>query len=172
MNISQLRVGMMIIFEGKYYHVIEFSQCIGGLKVKAVNLMTQDKTEITIKESDSFETFYPERTSVSLMSKDGSSYTFFDNETYNTYTVDEKATGIGMELVEESGDCEALIYNGTVLKVDPPIRIKVTVENVTTEGGVKYAVIKGNIKVSVPSYVNAGDIIYIHAATQQFLNLY
>ena len=79
--------------------------------------------------------------------------------------------------LKEGTICSLLSYNGKVISVDPPQTVELTVTecppNVkgnTVQGGSKVATLETGATITVPLFINAGELIKIDTRTDTYLS--
>ena len=147
-------------------------------KFRGRNLVTRNKTDITLKGTESLDAADFERRSVKLMFSDATHLHLLDQTDYNQYALAlEDAEFERRFLTEELEGVLALIYNNECVGIQVPT----TVELVVTEcdPGVKGdsatkrtkpATLETGLIVQVPEYLTQGEKIKVDTRTSEYLS--
>jgi len=107
---------------------------------------------------------------------DGDIHTFMDTGTFEQYPIPETVLGGALNYLVEGENVEVLMYEGSPISVELPAAVELTVTHVepgvrgdTATGATKLATAHTGLKVQVPLFVNAGDVIKVDTRTGQYL---
>ncbi len=170
---SDFRNGLIIRFKNDLYSIIEFQHVKpgkGGAFVRTIlkNLKTGRNLDNTFRAGESIETVRVERRKYQYLYKDGDSLVCMDNETYDQINVSRNLFDEGVKFLKESDEIEILFNGDEIINVELPIFVNLRV--VETEPGFrgdtatnvnKPAKLETGASVSVPLFVNEGDLLKI-----------
>ena len=99
---------------------------------------------------------------------DGETYYFMDNETYEQLPLNKEQLGDSLKYIKENMSVKILSFKGKVFSVEPPMFVELEVTytepgfsgNTTTTSG-KPATLENGLEISVPLFIEIGDIIKI-----------
>jgi elongation factor P len=147
-------------------------------KYRGRNLVTRQKTDITLKGSDSLEEADFQRRAVKLMYRDATHVHLLDQSDYNQYSVPLADVEPEMEYVtEELEGMLALIYNDECVGVQLPTAVELTITQCdpgikgnSATGRTKPATLETGLVVHVPEYLSQGERIKVDTRNGEFLS--
>ena len=175
---SDLRNGLIIRFKNDLYTVVEFLHVKpgkGGAFVRTTikNLRTGKVLENTFRSGESLEIVRVERRKYQFLFKEAGGFVLMDNETYDQIPVAEEYFGDGREYLKEGIEVELLLDdNEKIINVEIPVFVNLKV--IETEPGFrgdtatntfKPAKLETGAQVTVPLFVNEGDLLKIDTRT-------
>jgi elongation factor P len=109
--------------------------------------------------------------------QDGDIFNFMDSETYEQIGLTKDQIGDSLKFVKENETCKVMSYNGNVFAVEPPMFVELAITETepgfkgdTATGATKPATVETGANVSVPLFVNEGDVIKIDTRTGEYLS--
>lgn len=180
-NVSDLRGGNLVEFDGVLYRVSTFQHVKPGkgggfvrLKLKNVELGT-----VTDKTLDSDERVGEppvEEKEMQYLYKQGDKFIFMDTETYEQLELTEEEVGEGYQWLKEEMSIEVLFYKERPISVKLPITVnlKITssepgIKGDRVSGASKPATLESGATIQVPLFVKEGDVIKIDTRTGEYL---
>jgi elongation factor P len=179
---ADLRKGAVIKFNNDPCLVLESEHRTPGnlrafYQVKMRNLRSGKLLENRYRSGESIEFLRVERREYQFLYKDGEDYVFMDNGSYEQITVAPVAIGDGGRFMKETTNVEISMNEGEILAVDLPQHVTLRViqsdpaaRGDTVNNVMKPAVLETGAQVSVPSFVNEGDLIRIETATGAYMD--
>ncbi len=178
---GDFRNGLTFEFEGNVYQVVEFQHVKPGkgaafVRTKLKNVMTGGVVERTFNPTEKVEPARIERKEMEYLYEDSGLYYFMDQETYEQTPLSEDQLGDALKFVMENMTVKILSYKGNVFAVEPPTFVELTVTE--TEPGVKGntatnvtkpATVQTGATITVPMFVNEGDVIRIDTRTGEYM---
>jgi len=179
---GEFRNGLTFEFDGNVYQVIEFQHVKPGkgaafVRTKLRDLRNGGIVDITFNSAEKVEKAMIERKSMEYLYEDSGLYYFMDPETYEQEPLSEDQLGDALKFVKENMTVTILSYKGNVFAVEPPNFVELTV--VETEPGVKGntatnvtkpAKVETGAIVTVPMFINEGDVIKIDTRTSEYMS--
>ncbi len=178
---GDFRNGTTFEMEGNVYRVVEFQHVKPGkgsafVRTKIKNVITGSVLEKTFNPSEKFPSAEIERKEMQYLYEDGGIYYFMDNETYEQLPLNKEQLGDSLKYLKENMNVKILSYKGNVFATEPPMFVELEVTytepgfagNTTTTSG-KPAKLENGLEISVPMFVNIGDIIKIDTRTGEYL---
>ena len=177
---GDFRNGITFEFEGNVYQVVEFQHVKPGkgaafVRTKMKNVITGGVVERSFNPTEKVPKAHIERKEMEYLYEDGGLYYFMD-EDYEQIPLSEAELGDALKFVKENMKVMILSYKGSVFAVEPPTFVELVVT--ATEPGVKGntatnvtkpATVETGAIVTVPAFINEGDMIKIDTRTSEYL---
>lgn len=178
---NDLKPGLTILVDGEIYTVLEASQNKTArsamvVKAKVRNIRTGSNVELSWGGGEKVEPAQIEKREMQYLYNDEDLYYFMDNETYEQLPLNKEQIGDGLKFIKENMNVKVLSYKGNVFSVEPPMFVELEVTytepgfagNTTTTSG-KPATLENGYEISVPMFVNIGDVIKIDTRTGEYM---
>jgi elongation factor P len=176
---GDFRTGLTVMVDGDPWVVVEFMHVKPGkgaaiLKTKMKNLRTGSTQERNFNASTKFEPAMIEKKAVNYSYQSGSTYSFMDMETFETYDLDESKIGDGKYYLIEGMECNLMIFEGEVLNIDLPDKVELTVVETTPaikgtpSTQTKDAVTDTGLTLRVPQFIEQGEKIIVTTADGKY----
>ena len=178
---SDFRNGLKIEFDGGPFIIVYFQHVKPGkggafVRTKLKNLKSGAVIEHTFRSGDKVEKPDLEEREMQFMYKMEGQFHFMDTRTYEQIYLDEgHVEGAGDYLIENL-HVKILFYKGEPIGIDIPFFIDLKI--VETEPGVRGDTVSGSTKpaklesgaiVSVPLFLNEGDVIKVDTRTGSYI---
>lgn len=99
-----------------------------------------------------------------------------DTQTYDQMTLKEDQIGEAIDYLKENIEVEVLFHNAIPIGIDLPMFLELEIVETdpgirgnTASGGSKPAKLETGITVSVPLFLNEGDIIKVDTRTGEYI---
>ena len=178
---GDLRNGYTFEMDNSVYKVVEFQHVKPGkgaafVRTKLKNVINGSVLEKTFNPSEKLQGAEVEKREMQYLYKDGEIYYFMDNETYEQMPLNEEQLGDALKFIKENMNVKVLSFKGKVFAVEPPMFVELEVTytepgfsgNTTTSAG-KPATLENGHSISVPLFVNIGDVIRIDTRTGEYM---
>ena len=178
---GDFRNGTTFEMEGNVFRVVEFQHVKPGkgsafVRTKLKNVITGATLEKTFNPSDKYPGAEIEKKAMQYLYADGDLYYFMDNETYDQMPLNKDTLGDCLKYLKENMEVTILSYKGNVFAVEPPTFVELEVTytepgfagNTTTTSG-KPATLENGYELTVPMFVNIGDVIKIDTRTGEYM---
>jgi elongation factor P len=147
-------------------------------KFRARNLVTKQKTDITLKGTEGLDDADFHRREVTFMYADAEAAHFLDTADYNQYTLPrDEVAGELQYITEDLQGMLALIYNGQCVGIQLPtaVDLKITQCDPAVKGNsatsrTKPATLETGVVVHVPEYLKQGETIRVDTRSGEFLS--
>jgi elongation factor P len=181
LDLGDIRPGLTIEYEGEVYYVLSAEHAKlgrGGAFVRARlrNIKTDAVIDKTIKPGDKFDLAFIERKNLQYIYHTGDEYVFMDPETYEQISLPSSLLSPILPYLKEGVDYQAVIYEGKVIAIEPPITVDLEVVDTepgvrgdTASGGTKPATLETGLVVQVPLFIERGDIVKIDTRTGEYV---
>lgn len=179
---SQVRKGMVIDEGGQLFYVLDRDLNTPGnwraqLKLKLKNLKTGVIIEVKVRPQDKVEQAYLDKREMQYIYQDGDGFVFMDNETYDQVTLSRDMVGDLMLYLKEGNKAQVTFYEGRPISLELPatVELKVvdtepTVKGATAAAQYKPATLETGLKITVPPFVEVGDVVQVDTRTGEYLS--
>jgi elongation factor P len=178
-----VRKGQVIVGEdGQLYAVVDREHITPGnwraiLNLKLKNLKTGSSAVNRVKPDDKVELAYLDRREMQYLYKEGDGFVFMDNETFDQMTLDKEWIGEEMLYLKENENIQVVFYEGKPISVELPatVELKVvetepSVKGATAAAQYKPAILETGLKITVPPFINIGDLIAVDTRSGEYLS--
>ena len=178
---GDLRNGTTFEMDNSVFRVVEFQHVKPGkgaafVRTKIKNVITGAVLEKTFNPSEKLQGAEIEKRDMQYLYNDGDLYYFMDNETYEQIPLNEEHLGDSLKYIKENMNVKILSFKGNVFAVEPPMFVELEVKytepgfagNTTTTSG-KPAKLENGLEISVPMFINIGDVIKIDTRTGEYM---
>jgi elongation factor P len=178
---SEFRKGMKIEVDGEPFEIVEFQHVKPGkgsafVRTSIRNLLTGRVLQPTFKSGDKVGKPDIEERDMQYLYKQGDDFYFMDNRNFEQTYLGEAALGDSKNFLKEQISASILFYNGKAIGVTLPnaVELKVVkcdpgVRGDTVSGALKPAVLETGYEVSVPLFINEGDVLKIDTRDGKYL---
>ena len=178
---GDVRNGTTFEMDNGVYKVVEFKLVNPGkgaafVRTKLKNVITGAVLEKTFNPSEKLQGAEIEKREMQYLYNDGDLYYFMDNETYEQMPLNKEQLGDSLKYIKENMSVKVLSFKGKVFSVEPPMFVELEVTytepgfsgNTTTTSG-KPATLENGYEISVPLFINIGDVIKIDTRTGEYM---
>jgi elongation factor P len=170
---TQIRRGMVILFEGQPCKVVEFRHHTPGnlramVQTKLRNMLSGSSFEHRFRSADTVERASLEQHEMEYMYSDGSHHHFMNTETFDQVALSADELGDAAEWLAPGLKIQAEFYDGSAIGIDltPSLELTVTQTEPTMKGATvsnvnKPATLENGVTIQVPPFVNEGDRIRV-----------
>ena len=178
---GDLRKGLTLDIDGRLVKVIDFShnkQGRGSAQVRMTlrDLRTGATTQQTVQAGARFTPVRLERQHVQYLYAEGDQHHFMDTDSFDQLVLNEAAVGNAIKFIKENDVVDLLTYNGEPIDVELPTAVNLRVEQTdpglkgdTATGATKPATLETGLVVTVPLFVNTGDVLKVDTRTGEYL---
>ena len=181
LSLNEVKVGTKIEFEGQPYEVVyrEHSK-IGRrgavLRTKIKNLATGNVVSQTFQGSETIKEIETNLNKAQFLYIEGDSYFFMDEKTYEQFSLKKDQLGNKIFFLKEGVVVNILLFNGTPINIDLPIKMELRVVEAppalkgnTADGGSKQVKLETGLTLSVPLFIKEGDILRINTEEVKYV---
>jgi len=173
MSATQIRKGMIILFNGLPHRVMEFQHRTPGnlrafVQVRLRNLKTGGSFEHRYSAGDGVERAILEQHDMEFMYKDTAHYHFMNTQNYEQVALDEETLGDFTGYLKEGSKIQVDFFDGQPIAVEMPSIVALRVvdtepelKGATASNSPKPATLETGVVVSVPPFIRPGDIIRV-----------
>jgi elongation factor P len=178
---TQIRRGMVILFEGQLCKVVDFRHHTPGnlramVQTKLRNLRSGSSFEHRFRSADTVERATLEQHEMEYLYSDGSHHHFMNTENYEQISLSEDDLGDAAAWLMPGLKIQAEFYEGAPIGVDLPPSMELTVTSTepTMKGATvsnvnKPATLENGVTIQVPPFVNEGDRIRVDPTEGRYI---
>jgi elongation factor P len=179
---SDFKKGTKILYEGAPYQVVDFQHVKPGkggafVRTKMKNMITGLMHEDTFRSGEKFEKPDLAYHEMQYLYKDGDSYQFMDQESYDQVGFTKQQLGDAIDYLKEQVVYTVLDFEGRPISVNPPLFMELAVVSTppgvrgdTAQGGAtKPATLETGLVVNIPLFVNEGDLIKVDTRDASYI---
>lgn len=183
MKISYINVkhGMFIRFSGVLYEVlssefIRMQQRKPVMRVKLKNVISGKVKELAFQPSDSIDEVELKKMEATFIYASREKYWFNEKDnSSNRFSFDADQLGDKIKYLRDNIDIIAVTDNNKIIGINLPVKVDLLVTDAppsikgnTSSGGDKMVTVETGTKVTVPLFINSGDIIRINTQTGKY----
>ncbi|HLQ74764.1 MAG TPA: elongation factor P [Alloiococcus sp.] len=173
---NEFKNGMTIQFDGGLWKIIEFQHVKPGkgqafVRSKLKNLRTGAMQENTFKAGEKVEQAMIESKPMQYLYDNGGMYTFMNTETYEQIEVAEDIIEEELRFLKENMEVEMTFFESEIIGLTLPNKVELEVTETTPNisgdtqgGGSKPATLETGAVITVPLFINKGDVLVINTA--------
>ena len=174
---SDFRKGLKVQIDGDPYIMIECNFVKPGkgnafYKCKLRNLIRGTVLDRTYKGGESLEAADIEETDVQFLYRQGDTFIFMDNTTYDQYELTAAQVDDAWMYLKENMNCSIVPFNENPLMLNPPNHVELKVEYCepsakgdTATNVTKPVKVETGAEFQCPAFINLGDIVKIDTRT-------
>ncbi|MCL5951081.1 MAG: elongation factor P [Chloroflexi bacterium] len=173
-GVQDLRKGTTFIDnDGNLYKVLEYQHVKLGrgnavIKTKLRNIKTGATVDRSFQSGGRVQDVRLDRHTVQYLYNDGETYHFMDTETYEQPAIPAETLGESAKFLKENVIVELSTYEGQPIEVELPTTVDLKVVETapgfkgdTASGGGKPAKLETGVAITVPFFVNVGDVVRV-----------
>ena len=180
---GDLKRGMSIELDGEPFSVVEYErrkmqQRAPVMRIRFRNLRTGKVVDKTFSGYDvSFTPAAVDRRRAQYIYEDSGFYYFMDSETYDQFPMSADQIDTALSFIVEQTEVDLVFFEDLPIALDMPITVdlKVTssppgVKGDTAQGASKFATLETGLEISVPLFVNEGDVVKVDTRSGEYLS--
>jgi elongation factor P len=178
---TQLKKGMCIKHANDLYRIVDAQHKTPGnlrgmVQAKIRSLKTGAISEHRFRSVDMVERAILDESQMEYLYRDGDMYNFMNNETYEQVALSAEVLGNAVNYLIANIKLAIEFYENRPVGIDLPLTVEMKV--METEPGIKGASVSNvgkpakmetGLVVSVPPFINEGDVIRIDTATGSYI---
>jgi elongation factor P len=177
---TQIRRGMVLVFEGDPCRVVEFRHHTPGnlramVQAKLKNLRTGSSFEHRFRAADSIDPASMETHDLEFLYQGGDTYHFMNTENYDQLEMDEETLGDNAQWMQPNMKIQAEYYDGRPVGIKLPNSLVLEVvdtapvmKTATKTASTKPATLENGVTINVPEFVGTGDKVKVNPATGEY----
>ena len=182
MPATQIRRGMVLVFEGDPCRVIEFRHHTPGnlramVQAKLKNLRNGSSFEHRFRAADAVERASMQTQQLEFMYKGGDSYHFMNTENYDQIEMDAEALGDSAQWMQAGMQIQAEYYDGRPIGIQLPNSLTLEIvdtapvmKSATKTASTKPAKLENGVTINVPEFVSTGERVRVNPETGEYVD--
>jgi len=178
---TQIRRGMVIVFQGEPCRVVEFRHHTPGnlramIQTKLRSLRSGSSFEHRFRSVDTIERAALEQHEMEYLYSDGSHHHFMNTENYEQVALSDDELGDSAPWLFPGLKIQAEFYEGSPIGIDMPPSVELTVtqtepslKGATVSNVNKPATLENGVTITVPPFVNEGDRIRVDPSEGRYI---
>jgi elongation factor P len=178
---TQLRVGMLVLYNGKPHRVATVMHRTPGnlrgfVQAKLVNIESGSNQEVRFSTDDKLERAVLDEHSLQYSYKSADTYHFMNTESYEMIELTSEILGENAGYLTEGMTLTAEYFNGRVVGIQPPMFVELEVKETTpnirgaaVQNTSKPAILETGLEIKVPPYIEEGDRVRVDTRTGEFV---
>lgn len=181
LSTADFKNGLTIEYEGNVYQIIDFQHVKPGkggafVRSRIRNLMNGASIEKTWRAGEKVEAALVERRNVDFLYRDGDDLVFMDMADYEQLTLPARQVGEAINFLKDNTSVQLVQWKEQLLNIELPQTMEFTITQTdpglrgdTAQGGSKPATLETGAVVTVPLFVNEGEVIRVDTRTGQYI---
>ena len=178
---TQLRPGMIIIYEGDLYRVTAIHHLTPGnkrgfMQTKMKNLKSGIGTEKKFRSEDRLEQATLDTRKMQYLYAEGDLHTFMDTENYEQMSLHADEVGDLLNYLLPNHVVEIELFDGRPVGISPPSTVDLEVvdtepsmKGATASASYKPAKLETGVTIQVPPFIQVGDKVRVDPAEGTYL---
>ncbi|HHV55467.1 MAG TPA: elongation factor P [Firmicutes bacterium] len=179
---NDFRTGLTIEVDGEVWSVVEFLHVKPGkgsafVRTKLKNVKTGQVIERTFRAGERVNLAHVELRPMQYLYQSGDEFVFMDTKSFEQISLPREKLGDAPKYLKENMEIGLQMYQGEAIGVELPtfVELKVVqtepgVRGDTAAGGGKPATLETGLVVTVPFFVEEGDVIRVDTRTGEYLS--
>ena len=180
-NAGEIRVGMLLEHKNDLWEVLKTQHVKPGkggafAQVEMKSLNKNTKLNERFRSSETVEKASLEEVSYNYLYEDENNYFFIDQKTFEQIEIKKTVIGEKGKLLTENLEVLVSFYNENPISVVLPNQVKckiattdAAIKGQTVSSSYKPAVLENGLKIQVPPFVEAGDLIILDSRTIEYI---
>lgn len=177
---ADLKKGLKIIIDGAPYLIIAFDFTKPGkgqalYRTKMRNMINGSILDRTYRSGETFEPASLDERQMEYLYKEGTHYTFMDQQTYEQVVMEEDAIGEAKNFLLENLKVEVLLFGEKAIGVSIPnfVNLRVTQTDPWAKGDTsgndsKPATLETGYVLRVPPFIEEGELVTIDTRNGEY----
>jgi elongation factor P len=178
---AEFKKGLKIEIEGKPFIIVDFQHVKPGkggafVRTKLKNMVNGRVIDQTFRSGEKVGRPDMEEKEMQYLYRDGDSFVFMDNETYDQIFLSKEQVGDQSQFLQENINIKLLYFNKEPLGLELPNFVELTVtatepgfKGDTATGGSKPASLETGAVIQVPLFIAEGDRIRVDTRTGAYM---
>jgi elongation factor P len=178
---TQLRVGMLVLYNGKPHRVATVMHRTPGnlrgfVQAKLVNIESGSNQEVRFSTDDKMERAVLDEHKLQFSYKSADTYHFMNTESYEMIELSGEILGDNAGYLIDGMMITAEYFQGRVVGIQPPMFVELAVKETTpnikgaaVQNTSKPAILETGLEIKVPPYIEEGDKVRLDTRTGEFV---
>jgi elongation factor P len=177
---AEFKKGLRIVHDGQPYQIVDFQHVKPGkggafVRTKLKHMKSGRVIDPTFRAGEKVGLVEFEDKHMQYLYRDDR-YHFMDTETYEQVSLSADEVGEARLYLKENTEVDVLYIDGAPATVEVPNFVELTIAKTdpgvrgdTAQGGTKPATLETGAVVSVPLFLNEGDVVKVDTRTGDYL---
>lgn len=182
MPATQIRRGMVLVFEGDPCRVMDFRHHTPGnlramVQTKMKNLRTGSNFEHRFRAADTIEKASLETHDLEFLYQGGNTYHFMNTENYDQLEMDDEMLGDAAQWMQPGMKIVAEYYQGKPIGIELPNSVELEIvdtapvmKSATKTSSFKQAKLENGVSVNIPEFIPSGIRIRVNPNTGEYID--
>lgn len=178
---GEIRRNMTILLDGDIYTVLDWQhrqapKAPPTLTLKVRHLKTGNVYERKMQGNQKLTQAPLDRVNAQYLYSEGDIHYFMDTETYDQFPISGDILGDALKFLKEGDSLEVFFYEGQAVQTELPVTVdlqvtqtEAAVKGDTATGATKNAALETGHTVTVPLFINEGDVLKVDTRTGEYL---
>jgi len=178
---TRLKKGMLVKMDQDLFRVLELQHVTPGnlrgfVRVKLRNIRNGSLSDQKLRSEDTIERATLDEREMQYLYQDGDDYYFMDTSSYEQIHISNEALGDSVNYLKPEMTIQVEFYGSEPVGIELPqtVDLKVLetvpgIKGATASNQVKPATLETGLVVSVPPFINTGDMIRVSTETGEYL---
>jgi elongation factor P len=178
---ADFRNGMVIKYDGQVFRIVEFQHVKPGkggafVRTRLKNVETGSVIERTFRSGEKVDEIRLERTDAQYLYSDGEMLHFMNLENFDQFAMATERLGDARLYLKENETVQVLLHEGDPFLVELPPHVNLAVKYTepgmrgdTAQGGNKPAELETGLTVTVPLFIEVGDVLRVDTRNGQYV---
>ncbi|MGQ0764426.1 MAG: elongation factor P [Gemmatimonadota bacterium] len=179
---TQIRKGMVIVFQGDPCRVIDFRHHTPGnlramVQTKMKNLRSGSSFEHRFRADDSIERASMETHELEYLYSSGDFYHFMNSENYEQVEMDAEMLGDNAQWMVSNMKIIAEYYDGRPIAIQLPtaltfeiVETSPVMKTATKTSSYKPARLENGVTINIPEFIGTGERVRVNPSTGEYLD--
>ena len=180
-TVSELRKGTTFEADGQIWRVLEYDHYKPGrgnaiIRTKLRNVRTGATVSRTFLSGERVQEVRLEHQTVQYLYNDGDYYYFINTETFEQPALPASMLEDVIPFLKEGITLDIELYNGEPIGIELPITVDLLVVDAppgyagdTATSATKEVTLETGLKLQVPLFIKAGDVIRVDTRTREYI---
>lgn len=182
LNYGELKRGTSVELDGEPYSVVEYEhskmQGRGAvMKIRFRSLRTGKIMDKTFQGDVKFSLAQVDRRKAQYIYRDSDLYYFMDTESFEQFPMNEDQIKESLKFMKEQIELDMIFFKDNPIALELPLNVDLKVTNSppgvkgdTAQGASKLATLETGLEISVPLFVNEGDVVKVDTRSGEYLS--
>jgi elongation factor P len=178
---SDIRKGLKVRMDGQPFVVVEHQFVKPGkgqafTRTRLKNMITGSVLDRTFKSGEKLEKADLEERQMQYLYPEGDGRVFMDTQSYDQIRLTEDQLAENVHYLLDGTMVDVLFYEGKPIDIKPPMFVELRVAETepgfkgdTSSGATKLAKLETGLSISVPLFVNEGDVLKVDTRTVSYV---
>jgi elongation factor P len=178
---GELKKGVVIELDGDLwqildYHHIKMGRGSAQVRIKLRNVRKGSTVEKSFQAGERWPRASMERRPVQFLYRDGDEFHFMDSDTYDQFILSAEQLDDAVNYLKDAIVVDRVSYQGETIGIELPVNVELAVTETepgfagdTASGARKNATLETGLVVSVPLFINQGDVLRIDTRTGEYV---